>query len=122
MAIRKQQSQTYITRPSYNEQPHVRKQAKQRNKIISRGEKILFVGLLAVVTILSLMIIQTEAAVRATATDISLLEKEIDSTVKKNNDLSIQVSELSTYERIWKKAEELGLKLNEQNVKVVPGQ
>lgn len=122
MAIRKQQSQTYITRPSYPEQPHVEKAAKQRNKLISRGEKILFVGLLAVVTILSLMIIQTQTAVRATTTEISLLEKEIDSTVKKNTDLTLQVNELSTYDRIWKKAEELGLKLNEQNVKVVPGQ
>ncbi|MEK3978180.1 cell division protein FtsL [Psychrobacillus sp. FSL K6-2836] len=122
MAIRKQQSQTYITRPSYPEQPHIEKAAKQRNKLISRGEKILFVGLLAVVTILSLMIIQTQTAVRATTTEISLLEKEIDSTVKKNTDLTLQVNELSTYDRIWKKAEELGLKLNEQNVKVVPGQ
>ncbi|QUG40997.1 cell division protein FtsL [Psychrobacillus sp. INOP01] len=122
MAIRKQQSHSYITRTSYPEQPHVKKPAKQRNKLISRGEKILFVGLLAVVTVLSLMIIQTQTAVRATTTDISLLEKEIDSTVKKNTDLSIQVNELSTYDRIWKKAEELGLKLNEQNVKVVPGQ
>ena len=122
MALRKQQSQTYITRPSYTEQPHVQKPAKQRNNLISRGEKFLFIGLLAVVTIVSLMIIQTETAVRATTTEIALLEKEIDSTVKKNTDLSIQVSELSTYDRIWKKAEELGLKLNEQNVKVVPGQ
>lgn len=122
MGLRKQQSQTYITRPSYTEQPHVKKPAKQRNNLISRGEKILLVGLLAVVTVLSLMIIQTENAVRATTTDISLLEKEVDSTVKKNTDLSVQVSELSTYDRIWKKAEELGLKLNEQNVKVVPGQ
>ena len=121
MAIRKQQPQTYITRPSQPEQPHVKKPAKQR-KLISRGEKFLFIGLLSVVTILSLMIIQTETAVRATTTDISLIEKEIDSTVKKNTDLSIQVNELSTYDRIWKKAEELGLKLNEQNVKVVPGQ
>jgi len=122
MALRKQHSQTYISRPSYTEQPHVQKQAKKRNNLISRGEKILLVGLLAVVTVLSLMIIQTEAAVRATTTDISLMEKEIDSTVKKNTDLTVQVSELSTYDRIWKKAEELGLKLNEQNVKVVPGQ
>ena len=122
MGLRKQQSQTYITRPSYTEQPHVKKQAKQRNNLISRGEKILFIGLLAIVTVLSLMIIQTETAVRATTTDISLLEREMDATVKKNTDLSVQVSELSTYDRIWKKAEELGLKLNEQNVKVVPGQ
>lgn len=120
MALRKQQSQTYIPRPSYTEQPHVKKQAKKRNNLISKGEKILLIGLLAIVTALSVMIIQTESAVRATTTDIALMEKEIDSTIKNNTDLSVQVNELSTYDRIWKKAEELGLKLNEQNVKVVP--
>jgi len=120
MAIRKHQSQTYITRPSYPEQPQVKKPTKRRNNLISRGEKILFVGLLSVITILSLMIIQTQTTVRSTSTDIFLMEKEIEATVKENTDLSIQVSELSTYDRIWKKAEELGLKLNEQNVKVVP--
>ncbi|MEK3952932.1 cell division protein FtsL [Psychrobacillus sp. FSL K6-1464] len=122
MALRKQQSQTYIPRPSYTEQPQVQKQAKKNNNLISKGEKILLVGLLAIVTALSVMIIQTESAVRATTTDIALMEKEIDSTIKNNTDLSVQVNELSTYDRIWKKAEELGLKLNEQNVKVVPGQ
>ena len=50
------------------------------------------------------------------------LEKKIRRYKKQNTDLSIQVNELSTYERIWEKAEELGLKLNEQNIKVVTGQ
>ena len=122
MALRKEQSQTYITRPSYTEQPHVKKLVKKRNSLISKGEKILLIGLLVVVTVLSIMIIHTETAVRATTTDIALMEKEVDSTLKMNTDLSVQVNELSTYDRIWKKAEELGLKLNEQNVKVVPGQ
>ncbi|MER2112842.1 MAG: cell division protein FtsL, partial [Solibacillus isronensis] len=32
------------------------------------------------------------------------------------------VSERSTHQRIWEKAKELGLTLNEKNVKVVPGE
>ncbi|MFJ7970653.1 cell division protein FtsL [Psychrobacillus sp. NPDC096389] len=122
MALRKHQSETYISRPSFPEQPQIQKPIKKQKKLLSKGEKILLVCLLSVVTILSLMIIQTQTAVRATTTDISQIEKQIDTTSKENTDLSIQVSELSTYDRIWKKAEELGLKLNEQNVKVVPGQ
>ncbi|TQR16470.1 cell division protein FtsL [Psychrobacillus vulpis] len=122
MALRKHQSQTYITRPSSPEQPHIKKPAKQIKKILTKGERILFIGVLSIVTILALMVIQSQTAVRATTTDISRIETQIDQTSKENTDLSIQVSELSTYERIWKKAEELGLKLNEQNVKVVPGQ
>ena len=77
---------------------------------------------LSVITLLAVMNIQVQSEVRSTSTDTYGLEKKIDATAKENTDLSIQVSELSTYERIWEKAEELGLKLNEQNIKVVPGQ
>ncbi|ALC86150.1 MULTISPECIES: cell division protein FtsL [Bacillaceae] len=122
MALRKHQSQTYISRPSFPEQPQIKKPTKQAKKILTKGERFLLIGLLSAVTILALMIIQTQTAVRSTNADIQLMEKQIDNVSKENTDLSIQVSELSTYERIWKKAEELGLKLNEQNVKVVPGQ
>lgn len=122
MALRNHHSETYISRPSIPEQPQIQKTVKKHKKLLSKGEKILLICLLAVVTILAVMIIQTQTAVRSTTTDISQIEKQIDTTSKENTDLSIQVSELSTYDRIWKKAEELGLKLNEQNVKVVPGQ
>ncbi|SER58336.1 cell division protein FtsL [Psychrobacillus sp. OK032] len=122
MALRNHQSETYISRPSFPEQPQKQKTVQKHKKLLSKGEKILLICLLAVVTLLAVMIIQTQTAVRSTTTDISQIEKQIDTTSKENTDLSIQVSELSTYDRIWKKAEELGLKLNEQNVKVVPGQ
>lgn len=122
MALRNHQSETYISRPSLPKQPQIQNPVKKHNKFLSKGEKILLICLLSVVTLLAIMVIQTQTAVRSTTTDISQIEKQIDTTSKENTDLSIQVSELSTYDRIWKKAEELGLKLNEQNVKVVPGQ
>jgi len=121
MALPKHQ-QTYIARPSFPEQPQIEKQAKQKKGIITKGEKLLLLGLLATVITLAISIVQVQTSVRATTTEIAQLEQQIDTTSKENTDLSIQVRELSTYESIWKKAEELGLKLNEQNVKVVPGQ
>lgn len=121
MALRKEQEQIYISRPSSPQQPQ-QKATKKVKELITKGEKILFIGLLSVVVMLALTIIQSQTAVRATSTEIQSMEKQIDQISKENTDLSIQVSELSTYKRIWKKAEELGLKLNEQNVKVVPGQ
>lgn len=122
MALRNRQSQTYIPSPTFPEQPQIKQSRKPIRKILSKGERVLLIGLLTVVTILAVMIIQVQADIRATSTDIHGLEKQIDITSKENTDLSIQVSELSTYDRIFKKAEELGLKMNEQNVKVVPGQ
>ena len=55
----------------------------------------------------------TQASIHASAQDIRSIEQQIDETKKQNTDLSIQVSELSTYERVWEKAKALGLKLNE---------
>ena len=54
--------------------------------------------------------------------EIQSIEREITEVNNNNVDLKVRVSELSTHERIWKKAEELGLTLNEKNVKVVPGE
>ena len=47
-------------------------------------------------------------------TKVTIQEQE-----KSNSDLTIQVSELSQYERIREKAQKLGLTLNDQNIKVV---
>lgn len=44
---------------------------------------------------------------------------EIQQLQKDNNELSIQISELSSYDRIVDKANELGLKLQQDNIKVV---
>ncbi|PLS16838.1 cell division protein FtsL [Bacillus sp. M6-12] len=64
-------------------------------------------------------IVSNQSAIYDTNKDIQKMESSIDEQVKVNNDLEVQVSELNTYERIWKKAAELGLMLNENNVKVV---
>ena len=41
MALRKQQSETYISRPSFPEQPQIQKPVKKHKKFLSKGEKIL---------------------------------------------------------------------------------
>ena len=51
--------------------------------------------------------------------EIQQLQETVEETRKQNNDLYVEVQQLSTYERILRKAKELGLSLNENNVKVV---
>ena len=51
--------------------------------------------------------------------DIQEVQTSINEITKVNNDLQVQVSELSTYERLWEKAKQMGLVINENNVKVV---
>jgi cell division protein FtsL len=50
---------------------------------------------------------------------IQQVQTSIKEQQKVNSDLNVQVSELSTYERILAKAKSMGLVLNENNVKVV---
>lgn len=94
---------------------------RRAKKRFSKGEKILF-SLFGVFTIgSSSILLQTHSDLNAVNKEVQLLNAQIDETVKQNNELAIQVSDKMTYERIWKKAQEKGLNLNESNVKVVPG-
>lgn len=86
---------------------------------LSTGEKILGLMFGALVCIGSIHIISNQSAIYEINKEIQDTEVAIQTQEKSNSDLSIQVSELSQYDRIKEKARELGLELNEQNVKVV---
>jgi cell division protein FtsL len=86
---------------------------------ISFGELVLLCVLALAIAFVGVKIVSNQSAIYQTNKEIQQAESSIDNQVKVNNDLQVQVSELSTYERIWKKAAELGLMLNENNVKVV---
>ncbi|WP_339249544.1 cell division protein FtsL [Sporosarcina sp. FSL W8-0480] len=94
---------------------------RRSKKLISKGEKFLFVLFSAILVIFSTMILHTQAQINDTNKEVQLLNNQIVETQKQNTELSNLVSEKSTYEVIWNKAKELGLNLNEKNVKVVPG-
>ncbi|RNF40680.1 cell division protein FtsL [Planococcus salinus] len=112
--------ETYIQQPAVPQNPS--RQPVRKRRLITKGEKVLYLSFLAVFVMCALLVLQNQSTIQATTQEIQTIEQSIDEKAKQNTDLSVQVSELSTYERIWSKAKELGLKLNEQNVKVVPGQ
>lgn len=91
---------------------------KKRHRI-STGEKVLLCLFCAIFFIAAVKIITYQATIYEVNKEIQQLELSIEEIQKQNGDLAIQVDELSTYERIWEKAAELGLLLNENNVKVV---
>lgn len=95
--------------------------APKPRRLFSPGEKFLAVVFLAAVVMFSTSVLHTQAQINDTNKDMHYLSNKIEETSKQNIELSNQVSEKSTYERIWEKAKELGLNLNESNVKVVPG-
>jgi len=86
---------------------------------LSPGEKILGITFGALICFGSVHIISNQASIYQLNKDIQDTRVTIQEQQKSNSDLTIQVNELSQYERIRDKAKELGLELNDQNIKVV---
>jgi len=125
MAVRARQN-SYITQPAapdHQQKQQVKKQGIKRKKaIFTVKEKMLFIAFVVMVAVLAVTILHKQSSIQQTTMEIQEIESQITEIEKQNVDLKVQVSELSTYERIWEKAKALGLTLNEKNVKVVPGE
>lgn len=91
----------------------------KRKGWISPGEKILGITFGALVCFGSVHIISNQASIYQVNKEIQDTKVTVQEQEKSNSDLTIQVNELSQYERIRDKAQELGLTLNDQNIKVV---
>ncbi|WP_394232617.1 cell division protein FtsL [Niallia oryzisoli] len=99
--------------------PKAPKKKAQQRRMFSPGEKILGITFGALICFGSVHIISNQSAIYELNADIQDTKAMIQEQQKSNSDLSIQVSELSQYDRIKEKARKLGLELNDQNVKVV---
>jgi cell division protein FtsL len=85
----------------------------------SPGEKFLGLMFGAFICIGSVQMVSNASEIYKVNKGIQDVETKIQNQQKVNGDLTVQVAELSTYERIWAIAtKELGLQLND-NVKVV---
>ncbi|MGI2327295.1 cell division protein FtsL [Planococcus sp. YIM B11945] len=112
--------ETYIQQPAV---PHIPdRQPVIKKRVITKGEKVLYLSFLAVFVLCAILILQNQAAIQASTQDIQTIEQKIDEKAKQNSDLAVQVSELSKYERIMAIAKEAGLKLDGRNIKVVSPQ
>ncbi|MFT4416121.1 cell division protein FtsL [Fredinandcohnia humi] len=116
LAYKVRQNEQYQPTQSPKVKPVITKKFK-----FTVGEKLL--GLLFAVAVLfgSILIISNQVSVYKTNIEIQQMEATINEQTRVNSDLYVQVQELSEYERLWEKARELGLVLNENNVKVVQG-
>ncbi|SOB92382.1 cell division protein FtsL [Ureibacillus xyleni] len=123
MAVRVRQH-SYIQQPvaPQQQQPSKKQKVQKSKKIITLKERLLYIAFVVVVAYLAVSILHKQSTIQQTTYEIQEVEKQIAEIEKQNVDLKVQVSELSTYERIWEKAKALGLTLNENNVKVVPGE
>ncbi|WP_053366106.1 cell division protein FtsL [Bacillus sp. FJAT-27245] len=97
-------------------QPERRKALRQR---VTPGEKLIWAIFAALLFFGAVQIVSAQSEVYKVNKDIQEMKASIKEHEKANSDLKVQVKELSNYDRIMAKARELGLMLNENNVKVV---
>ncbi|MBD8068397.1 cell division protein FtsL [Bacillus sp. PS06] len=112
----------YKTNQNHEFQPEVTPQTKvaiRKRKKITLGEKILASILVCAMLLGAIQIVSNQVAIYNANIEIQEMDAAIQEQIKMNNDLTVQVQEKSSYERIWAKAQEMGLFLNENNVKVV---
>lgn len=95
------------------------KQQKVSKQFFTPGEKVMFLVFVLMVCFMSAKLISTQAAIYETNKQIQDTEKKIYEQQKVNRDLEAQISEESTYEKIWERAKAMGLDLSEKNIKVV---
>jgi cell division protein FtsL len=94
-------------------------QVKIKKSWLTPGEKIIGIAFAGMVCFGSVHLIANQAKIYEINKSKQIVEAQVMEQQKINSDLQVEVSELSTYERIWEKAQNMGLVLNENNVKVV---
>lgn len=109
----------------YLEQQQTEQKVQKKSQVIIKkswltpGEKIIGLAFAGFVCFGAVHIISNQSKIYEVNKDIQIIEAKVSEQQKVNSDLQVQVSELSAYDRIYKKAKEMGLLKNENNVKVV---
>lgn len=92
----------------------------QSDSKVTYGEKILWMILIIIVTVMTLFLVKNVTEIYALNRDIHSIRGEVEEQKKENYQLKVEVSQLSQPERIMKIAtEQLGMVLNNDKVKVV---
>lgn len=115
-----------LEQPAYNPQPQPKKQSRPTRKRSifkwTKFEKMSFIVMMSVVAVFAVINLNTLSSIQEKTVQIEAKQTKLSTVELENNELSNEVSSLSTPERIIKKAKKLGLTSNEANVKVVSGQ
>lgn len=90
---------------------------KARATKVTRFEKLLYGMFVAFLVYACIALISNKADMYQVNADFSKLQRSIEQQKKTNADLKAEVEQLSRYDRIAKKAKEMGLDVNENNVK-----
>lgn len=97
----------------------IKRQVKIKKSWLTPGEKIIGVAFAGMVCFGAIHLISNQSNIYEANKELQTVQEKINEQEKVNGDLKVQVSELSSYDRIFAKAKEMGLIKDENNVKVV---
>jgi len=120
MAERAYQQLPNIPQQTPQTPPARRQQAPKKHSKHTKVEKVLLLVVLIAFVAVSSMAVKRQVTIYDMTREIKGVELETKAMLQENRELKATLTELSQPERIWKKAESLGLTQSEQNVKVVP--
>jgi len=109
----------YLEQQQADQSIKSKSQVKIKKTWLTPGEKIMGLVFAGMVCFGAIHLISNQSRIYEVNKDIQTMENKISEQQKVNGDLQVQVSELSSYDRIFEKAKKLGLIKDENNVKVV---
>ena len=121
MAVERYRQAVPNTKP--NDQSQVKADPETRTKskvvVIKRGETIIYVALMIMITVAAVFVLSSKMEAYELQSEITNIESEIATKNGEIDELNTEVTHLASYDRIYEKAGELGLDLDNGNVKVV---
>lgn len=108
---------THKTNPRADSQKKTRTRAKVVG--IKRLEMAVYIGLVILIAVASVYVLSLKMEAHNYQKEMTELEQSISVKNGEISELQTEVTYLASYDRIYEKAQELGLDLNNSNVKVV---
>lgn len=102
-----------------NPGPGGRTRVKSKIVGLKRTETMIYIALIFVIAVAAVAVLSLRMEAYQLQSEITNIESEIATTNGEIDELTTEVTHLASYDRIYEKAGELGLELDNGNVKVV---
>lgn len=121
MAVERYRQALPNTKPNDQNQSKSNARTRTKSKVvgIKRGEAIIYLTLMIMITVAAVFVLSSKMDAYELQSEITNVESEIATKNGEIDELNTEVTHLASYDRIYEKAGELGLDLDNGNVKVV---
>lgn len=121
MAVERYRQAVPNTKPNDQSQVKSNPETRTKSKVvgIKRAEAIIYITLMIMITVAAVFVLSSKMEAYELQSEVTNIESEIATKNGEIDELNTEVTHLASYDRIYEKAGELGLDLDNGNVKVV---